>query len=554
METFVPRNVPRSPEFKYGKQRLDQYLKIHANRVPNKVCINYYGKEITWKEVDDYVNRLATLLTKLGVKKGEPVALFMQNCPQFLISFYAIQRIGAIVGPCSPMFKEWELEYEINELKARVIIANSYLYPIIKNTKQSTTLEHVIITPFSDFLPEEMALPFDFEVEEPSDYNGAMLLMEELKKIQPDVPEINVNIKDDISLIIFTSGTTGLPKGALITFDNALYKAVSTATAYYSNEYDVYLSTQPIYHIAGMCMMNGHIYNGSTMVLITKYSPEVVMMAIDKFKCNTWYGSAPMNADIVNHPDVGKYNLCSMRINTCTSFGIQLTEDLAKQWSEVTRGGLLLEAAYGLSESHTMDTVTPPEKPKYGTCGIPMFEEMYVRILDDDGSECSVGVTGEIVVKNPGVFKGYLNNPEATAQVLRDGWLYTGDIGKLDEEGNLIFLGRKKEMMKSSGYSVFPEEVELFLCRHEAVQKAAVIGKLDSRRGELIKAFVVLNEKYKGKISEEELIEWSKDKMATYKRPREIEFRDTLPATGTGKLLRRVLKEEEEKKTEKEGC
>lgn len=550
MKTFVPRNIPKSPEYRFGKQRLDQYLKIHANRVPDKVCINYYGKELTWREVDNYVDRLATLLTKLGVKKGDAVAVFMQSCPQFLISFYAIQRIGASVAPCSPMFKEWELEYEVNEVKSRVIIANSYLYPIVKNVKETTSLEHILISPFSDFLPEELAFPFDLEYKEPSDYDGAMLLMEELKQIEPNVPEVDINIEDDISLIIFTSGTTGLPKGALLTFENALFKAAASSTGYYSNEHDVFLCTQPIYHIAGMVHMNAHILNGSTMVLITKYATETVMMAIDKFKCNTWYSTAPMNSDIINHPDVDKYNLCSMRINVCTSFGIQLTEELAKQWAELTRGGVLVEWAYGLTESHTMDTVNPLEKPKYGPCGIPVFEEMNIKVLDDEGNECPVETTGEIVLKSPGVFKGYLNNPEATAKVLRDGWLYTGDIGKFDDEGYLYFLGRKKEMIKSSGYSVFPEEVELYLCRHDAVEKAAVIGKNDPRRGEMIKAFVVLKNEYKGSITEEELIEWSKDKMATYKRPREVEFRDVLPATGTGKLLRRILKEEEDKKTE----
>lgn len=494
------------------------------------------------------MDRLATALTALGVKKGDAIAIYMQSCPQFMIAFYAAQRIGASVGPCSPMFKEWELEYEINELNARVIIANTYLYPIIKNVKDSTPLEHIIVSSFKDFLPEEPALPFILEYEDPTDLDGAIQMMDLIKSTTPNTPSVDIDIENDVSLIIFTSGTTGLPKGAMITYWNALYKAVSTGTCYYFNEYDVFLSTQPIYHIAGMCMMNTHIYNGSTMVLITKYAPEIVMEAIEKFKCNTWYGSALMNFKIINHPDVNKYNLCSMRMATTTSFGVQLTKEMADKWAEITRGGQLLEIAYGLSESHTMDTVTPPEYPKYGTCGIPLFEEMHVKIVDENGNECPPGEIGEIVVKNPGVFKGYLNNPEATSQVLRDGWLYTGDIGRLDEEGFLIFMGRKKEMIKTSGYSVFPEEVELYLCKHEAVAQAAVIGKKDERRGELIKAFIVLKDQYKGKITEDELIEWAKDKMAAYKRPREIEFRDSLPATGTGKLLRRVLREEEEKR------
>jgi long-chain acyl-CoA synthetase len=544
MRSFIPKDHPRMPEYRFGKRRLDQYLKIHAGRVPEKTSINYYGREITWAQLDGYVDKMATYLSKLGVKKGDVVCVFMQSCPQFMISFYAVQRLGGIVAPCSPMFKEWELEYEANEVAAKVIVANSYLYPIIQNIRANTKLEHVIISPVGEFLPETPELPFNFNEPEPADVSGAVFLKDILAGTEIDVPEVETDM-EEIGLLIFTSGSTGLPKGAMLSYMSALYKAVVSATCYHTTEYTKYLCSQPIYHIAGMVFMNCHIYLGSTMYMITKIEAETLIKAIDRYKCDYWYGSALMNKAILEHPDVSKYDLSSLRLAVTTSFGIQLTEEMARQWAGITNGGVLVEWAYGLSESHTMDTGTPEGLPKYGTCGTAVFDDTLIKIVDEEGNEVPADEIGEITLKHPAVFKGYLNNPEATAANLRDGWLYTGDTGKVDEEGYLSFLGRKKEMIKSSGYSVFPEEVEMYLCRNEKVAQAIAIGKPDETKGEIIKAFVVLKPEYKGKVSEEEILEWAKEKMAAYKRPREVEFRDGLPATGTGKLLRRVLRDEE---------
>lgn len=549
MDNYIYEDHPRMPEYRFGLKRLDQYLKIHAKRVPDKVCVNYYGTDITWSKMDKYVDKMATYLASIGVKKGDVVCIFMQSCPQFMIAFYATQRLGATVAPCSPMFKEWELEYEVNEVSAKVIVANTYLYPIVKNIMATSTLEHVILTSINDFVPEEPAYPFNFNEPEPEDLDDSKLMLDIFENGNIDVPEVETDM-EDIGLLIFTSGSTGLPKGAMLTYMAALYKAVVTATCYHTTEYTKYLCSQPVYHIAGMVFMNCHIYLGSTMYMITKIEAETLLKAIDKYKCDYWYGSALMNKQMVEFPGVEKYDLTSLRQTVTTSFGIQLTEELANQWAELTKGGTLVEWAYGLSESHTMDTGTPMGKPKYGTCGRVVFDDMEIKVVDDQGNEVPRGEIGEIIEKHPAIFKGYLNNPEATAVTLRDGWLWTGDTGKMDEEGYLSFLGRKKEMIKTSGFSVFPEEIEMYVCRHEAVAQAIVIGKPDPKRGELIKAFVKLKDEYKGKVTEEELLEWSKDKMAAYKRPREIEFRDSLPATGTGKLLRRVLREEEAKKME----
>jgi long-chain acyl-CoA synthetase len=231
-----------------------------------------------------------------------------------------------------------------------------------------------------------------------------------------------------------------------------------------------------------------------------------------------------------------------------SSFGIQTTKALSDEWARITAGGLLCESAYGLTESHTQATIMPPEHVVWGSNGSCPFEEMKVKIVED-GEEVPVGGVGEIWVKNKGVFKGYLHNPEATKEVLtEDGWLRTGDAGKMDEEGFLYFLGRRKEMIKSLGYSVFPEEVEMYLSMHEAVDKSCIISKeIDGR--ECIKAFVVLRPEFAGKVTEEDLIKWSKESMSTYKRPREIEFVDAVPTTPSGKLMRRKMSDYEAEKT-----
>jgi long-chain acyl-CoA synthetase len=274
------------------------------------------------------------------------------------------------------------------------------------------------------------------------------------------------------------------------------------------------------------------------------------MEAIESYKVTVAYTVVPMNVEILNHPRSKDTDFHSLRLNPCTSFGIPLTKEISDAWRNLTNSSLF-EIAYGLSETHTGDSLMPPDQIKFGSHGKPTYDtEIRIVSLDDPTIVLPLGEAGEITVRGPGVFKGYLNKPEATEAALRDGWLYTGDIGLLDADGYLYFQGRKKEMIKCSGYSVFPEEVEQMLTRHPAVSAAAVIGVPDAVRGESVKAFIVLKQGYEGTVSEEEIIAWSREKMASYKYPRYVEFRDTLPATGTGKLLRRILADEEKQKRE----
>jgi len=541
-----PEGVPTQLVHRLGEKPLHEYLRQNARDFPDKPAYIFYGRGITWKEMDEYAKRFANFLSKVGVKKGDRVALFMQNCPQYVIGHYGTQSLGAIVAPCSPMFKEWELEYEVDDLGAKVIVTTDDLYPIVENIRKKSRLEEVVVTNYQDMLPSQPTIPLPNELMlEKKHYPGIRDMMEVLHTYPAEAPPVDINIWEDVSMMVYTSGTTGRPKGAMLTYGNALFKVACCSHFNRIGAQDISLAVMPIYHIAGNVLGIGvPAYTGSTILLLTRFDPEAVLTAFEKYRCTLWYGITPMFQTVMKHPGAEARDLSSLRFTMGTSFGVALTEEIAKEWQEFTKGSPVWETGWGLTETHTCDTFMPYDGIKFGSNGIPVFDTD-IRIVDQaTGKELGPNEQGEIVVRNPGVFKGYWNKPEDTAATLRDGWVYTGDIGFLDSDGYLHFLGRVKEMIKCSGYSVFPEDVEIMLLNHPAVAQVGVIGIPDPVRGESIKAFIVLKPEYKGKISEEDIISWSKEKMAAYKYPRAIEFRSSLPATSAGKVLRRLLKEE----------
>ncbi|MDI6753197.1 MAG: AMP-binding protein [Thermodesulfobacteriota bacterium] len=545
-----PAGISEKLVYQLGRKPIFKYLRYHARTQPQKAAINYYGAEISYSELDAFTDRLAAYLAKNNVQKGDRVALFMQNCPQYVISQIAAHKAGAIVVPCSPMFKAWELETGVNDTKAKVIICIDQVYPVVKEVRKKSSLEKVLVTSYADFLPPKPIIPIHESMQEPKrKFPDTVELMEILKTEGPPYksPEISM---EDVALLQFTGGTTGLPKGAMLTHGNQLFKSAANAQVYKYVPEDIMLTSMPIYHIAGMLWgMTSPLYVGCTMAILTRFDARATAMAISALKCTKMYSTVPMNMDILTLPDIGNYDLGSLGINPCTSFGVFLNEKLVEDWGKATRGGIIVEAAYGLSETHTCDTFSPLDKPRIGSVGIPIYEtDLKIVDFDDPEKELGVGQVGEITVKSPAVFQGYWEKPAETKNALRDGRVYTGDMGKYDEDGYVYFLGRKKEMIKASGYNIAPEEVEGFLMRHPAVEQAACIPVADSKRGETVKAFVVLRPDFAGKITEEELIDWSKDKMAAYKYPRFIEFRKDLPKNTIGKLLRRVLREEEKEK------
>lgn len=526
---------------------LHEYLREHAQSTPEKTALIYYGKKFSYEELDSLSDKLADFLYQKGIGKGDKVALFMQNSPQYVISHFAIQKIGGVVGPCNPMFKEWELEYELNDLKAKAIITMDHLYPVFSKIQGNTAVETVIMTNYADMLPVNPVPDFPEKLSEKVRHENAFDLLAICENKQDrEYPDVEIDMENDVGLVVYTSGTTGSPKGAMLTYKNAEFKTKCVTEHYGYTSDDIYLAVMPIFHIAGMLVgMTSPIMAGGTMVLLARFNPVATIEAMEKYGVSIAYTTTPMNVEMMKQENFKTADFSSLRMNLCTSFGIQVSEEISDEWQEKT-GVPLFEFAYGMSETHTGDSLMPLGAIKYGTVGKPTFDTK-VKIVDLENSEKEVepGEQGEILISSPSVFKGYMDKPEATANSLVNGWFHTGDIGKFDGDGYLYFLGRNKEMIKCSGYSVFPEEVEKMLVKHPKVSQAAVIGVPDEVRGESVKAFIVLNGKDEGTITEEELIAWAKEKMAAYKYPRHIEFIEELPQTSAGKLLRRLLKREE---------
>ncbi|MBD8004810.1 AMP-binding protein [Bacillus norwichensis] len=549
-EKSWPSYLPKQLDYRLGEKPLHEYLKYNAEKYPRSVPYNYYGNKITWAMLNDYTNRLAQFLKENHIKKGDRVALYMQNCPQYIIGYFGIQTIGAIVVPLNPMYKEAELDYFINEVDIKAVISTEDLFPRLYAIKDKTpTVEFIITTRYLDFLPEEIELPIPDELMiENQKIDSTYDLVTIMEQISPLTEIEEIDIWNDVCLMSFTSGTTGRPKAAMLTYGNALFKAAATTNVFGFTKDDKTIIIPPLCHIGGKILgVNIPVYSCCESVLITRFDPEATIQAIEKHKINLLYTLPPMNVAILDYPNIEERDLSSLKINFATSFGIPVSKELAQKWRTLTNGCLLYEATYGLSETHDADTFMPRDNIKFGSVGIPTYETE-MRIIDiDTGEELAAGKQGEIVIKSPGVFKGYYKRPEDTYEVLKNDWLHTGDIGSFDEDGYLFLHGRVKEMIKSSGYSVFPEDVEALLDRHEAILQVAVVGVPDEKRGQSVKAFVVLRQEYKGKMTEEDIIDWAKNNMSAYKYPRYVEFRDHLPEAISGKILRKYLQEGEEK-------
>ena len=470
----MPSAAPQLP--------LHEHLRRHARETPDRIAYLWYGQPLTWAQLDAASDAFAARLQALGVQKGEPVALFMNNCPQYVMAHYGIQKIGAIVCPCGPLNKEHELEYQLTDLQARVIVAADVLLPVVDKVRAKTALQQVFVVRYAELLPEGTP-----SIDVPAELLAMRAAMAPVPAGCEDFlaatrtgarPAPVALSMDDISLMTYTSGTTGLPKGAMLSYGNATFKTAASADCNGMTPHETLLAVAPLYHIAGMVMgVNLPVYTGATAVLLYRFDPLGVAQALERHRVTWWYSIAPMNGALMQVPGAREMDWSALRRNPVTSFGITFTEALAQQWQQFAPNCIAHEAAYGLSETHTVDTAMPVDAIRWGTQGKPVPGNT-LRIVDPDtGAPLAAGEVGEITIHGPGNFKGYWNKPEATAKTLRDGWVYTGDMGKIDVDGYVTFIGRFKEMIKVSGYSVFPEEVETLLIKHPAVAQAAVIGE-----------------------------------------------------------------------------
>lgn len=530
----------------YVDKPTSEYIRDWATLIPDRIAISYYGTDITYRELNRLIDKTAWALIDAGVKKGDRVVVHMQNSPQFVMSYFGAHRAGAVVVPFNPMFKQAELEFELNDCGAKIVIGEDTLYGELEKVRSRTSLETVVLASLGDYLPEKPALPVPPDVLKKQSFPDTITFLDFIDKAK-DEPICGVtDIRNDLAVLQYTGGTTGMPKGAMISH-YALSVASMRAAYWWMLRYDdISLGVTPFFHIMGQqATMAAPLAAGSRLVILFRFIPDVVAQAVSLYKCTFWVGAPTMFTALVNLPDIQRYDFTSFRM--LVTGGADVSVELQRKIKELSPSSTLTEG-YGLSESCPLGGVlTPPFRYKPGFIGVPLHD---LKIMDVESgtTEMSPNEEGEIVLAGPTIMNGYWNKTEETQKVLRDGWLYTGDIGMMDEEGWVRILGRNKEMIKCSGFSVYPPEVESLLQLHPAVRESAVIGVNDAYRGETPKAFVVLKADYIGKVTEQEMLEWCKENMAAYKTPRFIEFRQEIPKSAAGKILRRVLVDEEKAK------
>jgi acyl-CoA synthetase (AMP-forming)/AMP-acid ligase II len=541
-----PMWVPKTLEV---ERPTSEYIRDWAELTPDRIALTFYGRDMTYRELNWLIDKAAWGLVDLGVSKGDRVALHMENCPQFVISYFAVQRAGGVVVAVNPMFKGAELEFEMNDAGVETLIGIDAFYPEVARIKDKTPIKNVILTSFDDFLPSDPALPFPEASpgEEKGSFPNTLDFLAFLEKSQ-DRPICKVtDIRTDLALLQYTGGTTGTPKGAMISHYALTNAALGNMHWYHFRENDVYLGVTPFFHVMGQTvLMATPLVSGGRIVILTRFVPDVVARAVTMYRCTYWVGATTMIIALLNLPDVKEYDFSSFRC--IWTGGATVSVELQNKLKELVPNAMIGEG-YGLSEVISQGgACTPLYRYKPGFVGIPQLN-VDLKIVDQETGTKELGPNeaGEIVIKAAAMMLGYWNKPEATKEMLRDGWLYTGDTGLMDEEGYIKFLGRTRELIKSSGYSVFPAEVEDLLYRHPGVKEVAVIGVNDAYRGESAKAFIILKDGYAGNVTEKDILDWSKDNMAAYKRPKFVEFRQELPKTAAGKILKRVLVDEEHK-------
>jgi acyl-CoA synthetase (AMP-forming)/AMP-acid ligase II len=525
-----------------GKDPLFHNLYDNATRFRDKPALIYYGTIITWWEYRDLLMRAAAGLQKLGVVKGDRVYLGLQNCPQFYIAFFAAHALGAIVVPGSPMFKAGELTYVLNDSGAKVVITQDDLFPIFESIRKDVpSVEAVIVTSLGEYLPDEPYPEFPLAVSRTVEPSPEYKTWPELIGSEPIRKFADVNI-DDIALLQYTSGTTGYPKGAILTHRNIKHRAVNDSWMHDDAHYFVHLAVMPLFHVTGM---GNHLlcptYCGATVVVMVRFDAEAVLQAIERYRVTYLCSITTMDIALITHPKFNDYDISSLV--GMTMGGAPLPPAIQQKYEDI---GLHLAEGYGMSETMSTMTWNPYDRIKQGTVGVPIAHvEARIADINDIEKNVPLGEQGELWVRGPSVAAGYWNKPEETAETFVEGWIRTGDIATMDEEGYVTLNGRLRELIKASGFSVFPAEVETYLYQHPAILECCIIGVPHDYRGEDIKAFVVLKPDWVGKITEEELIAWAREQMSVYKYPRIIEFRDELPKSGTGKIMRRILKEEQ---------
>ena len=548
-----PEEVPHHIE--YEKIPVYQFLTRAYEEVPGKSAIHFMGKEITYKELYESSIKFANYLRSLGVEKGDRVAIMLPNCPQSVIAYYGVLYTGAIVVQTNPLYTERELQYQMQDSGAKVILVMDILYPRVMKIIKQTALENVIVTGIKDYLPfpKNLLYPFiqkkEYGFSVKVEHSGQNHLFTEIMKQASSSPfEVPFDFEEDIALFQYTGGTTGFPKGVMLTHKNLIANTMMCEKWMYKLVHgeETVLGLLPFFHVYGMTtVLILTVLKQYRMVLIPKFDIEAALKTIEKQKATVFPGAPTMYIGLINHPDIAKYDLSS--IKACLSGSAPLPVEVQETFEQIT-GGKLVEG-YGLTETSPVTHATPVwGKRVKGSIGVPWpdTESVILRINGDEVEILPPGEVGEIAVKGPQVMKGYWNRPEDTAASFVDGWFLTGDLGYMNDEGFFFVVDRKKDMIIAGGYNIYPREVEEVLYEHEAIQECVVAGIPDPYRGETVKAYIVLKEGMT--VTAEELNKYCRQNLAAYKVPRFYEFRDQLPKTAVGKILRRQLIDEEKNK------
>jgi long-chain acyl-CoA synthetase len=544
-ESGVPEDV------QYETICLPDCLRRSAKAFPDKMALTFQGYRMTYAALDEMVDRFANGLNDFGVKQGDSVAILLPNVIPCVAAYYAIMRIGAIAVMNNPLYSDRELEHQFNDSGSKVLITLDLLGNRMIDLRPKTGIKQIVITSIGDYLPFPKNLLFPLvgkkkglaaDVKSADDVYRWKALM---TQYAPEPPQVTLNF-DDVAMYQYTGGTTGVSKGVMLTHAN-LSKQVQHVTAWFPafGSDEIMLGALPFFHVFGLSTaMNLAIYKGWGNILVPKPQPPQLLEAIGKFK-PTFAPLVPtMYIGMLEHPEIGKTDLTS--IKGCFSGSAPLPLEVINAFEKKT--GAIIVEGFGMTESTPVTHINPFKgHRKVGSVGLPIPDTL-ARIvsLDDGATDVPVGETGELLVKGPQVMKGYWKRPDATAETITDGWLHTGDIAKMDEDGYFYIVDRKKDMIISGGYNVYPRDIEEVYFEHPKVMEATAIGIPHPKRGEAVKVFIVLKEGQTA--TAEEMMKYCQDKLAKYKWPTEIEFRDELPKTNVGKVLKKDLRAMEQQK------
>jgi fatty-acyl-CoA synthase len=570
----LPSVAPDRPHFAHWPKRLPRELvipqtslwfnlEVAAARFPDKPAYLFFGEALSYRALKLQAEAIAGWLQSVGVRKGDRVVVYLQNCPQFVAALYGVLRADAVVVPVNPMNRAEEFQHYITDPQAKVAICAGDLAAIVDEANQAlpaaSRLERVIVTHYSDALPAGAIDPSEAPPpamdawlhNAPPLPQGSSARYTRWPEVidAGHVPGPHTAAPDDLALLPYTSGTTGLPKGCMHTHRTLMANAVSGQWSHASPEVTT-LGVVPMFHVTGMLYsVLGNIYTGNTTVVMPRWDRELAGRLISKHRVTHWTCIPTMIIDLFASPNYKSFDLSSLRY--ISGGGAAMPHAVAERLRD--EFGLTFVEGYGLTETAAPSHSNPPERAKLQCLGIPYFG-CDSRIVDPITlTELPAGEVGEIITSGPMVFKGYWRHPEATAAAFVEfegkAFFRTGDLGFMDEEGYFFMTDRLKRMINASGYKVWPAEVELLLYKHPAVQEACIIAAKDAYRGETVKAVVVLRSAAKGKTREQDIIDWARDHMAAYKAPRIVEFVDSLPKSGAGKVMWRLLQDQEAART-----